>query len=80
MPGRSLVEGQATEGVVVCVHVYGLGVYLPEHQTFGHVNTPAMGVERASSLDEYPSIGTRLSLRTLGYAGSQRQLRLQVEP
>ena len=65
------------EGVVVCMHVYGLGVYLPRHGAFGHVNVPVMGVERTRSVDDYPGIGARLSLQTLGYAGSQ--LRLAVE-
>jgi hypothetical protein len=70
--------GAAAEGVVVCVHVYGLGVHLPEHGTFGHVNVPAMGLERTRSLEDYPRVGTRLSVRILGYAAGQ--LRLAVEP
>lgn len=76
-PSREVSEGAMTEGVVVCVHVYGLGVYLPQHRTFGHVNAPAMGLGRTRSLDDYPRIGTCLSVRILGYAGSQ--LRLAVE-
>jgi hypothetical protein len=66
-----------TEGVVVCVHVYGLGVYLPRHEAFGHVDVPAMGLERTRGIDDYPRVGTCLSVRTLGYAAGQ--LRLAVE-
>jgi len=34
------------QGVVVCIHVFGLGVYLPREDAFGHVNVTAMGVEQ----------------------------------
>jgi hypothetical protein len=73
-----LADGELiAEAVVVCVHVFGLGVYLPHQRTFGHVNVPVMGVEQTRSLDDYPYVGARLSVRALGYAG--RQLRLAVE-
>ena len=64
----------------MCIHVYGLGVYLPEHGTFGHVNTTVMGVESMHSLDDYPSVGSRLSLRILGYSGTQLRLRVEPQP
>ena len=65
-------------GVVVCAHVFGLGIWLPDHAEFGHINTPAMGVPVARTLDEYPGIGEELTARVLGYSGVQHQLRLHV--
>lgn len=43
-------------GVVVCVHVFGVGVYLPDDSAWGHVNPPAFARTADGSL-EVPSIG-----------------------
>jgi len=64
---------------VVCVHVFGLGVYLPEANAFGHVNAPSMGVATTPGLDDYPAVGTELWLRVLGISGTG-QLRLSALP
>lgn len=77
-PRSDLAAGQVVRAVVVCVHVFGLGVWLPEHAEFGHVNTPQMGVAIARTLDDYPTVGTFLTASVLGYSGAQYQLRLQV--
>lgn len=67
--------GAEQPGVVVCLHPYGLGVYLPAEHTFGHVDAPMMGVATTSGLDDYPPVGSVLSLTVLGYSGTD-QLRL----
>jgi hypothetical protein len=77
-PARELDEGEPVSGVVVCVHVFGLGVWLPDSAQFGHVNVTHMGVPETQTLDDYPGVGMPLSARVLGYAGVQHQLRLQV--
>lgn len=72
-------EGARVNGIVVCLHVFGLGVYLPEADAFGHVNVTEMGVESATRFpDDYPQIGARLSMIVLGHSGQQLQLRLRV--
>jgi hypothetical protein len=77
-PIRDLDEGETVRGVVVCVHVFGLGVWLPDAAQFGHVNVTHMGVPETHTLDDYPGAGASLTARVLGYSGAQHQLRLQV--
>jgi hypothetical protein len=77
-PRSDLEAGQIVRAVVVCVHAYGLGVWLPEHAVFGHVNAPHMGVPHAHTLDDYPTVGAVLTTGVLGYSGVQHQLRLEV--
>jgi hypothetical protein len=72
-----LSEGGDLRGVVVCVHPFGLGVYLPAEHAFGHVDAPMMGRISTSGLDDYPSVGSVLAVRVLGYSGTS-QLRLTV--
>jgi hypothetical protein len=69
-----LPEEFSSLGVVVCVHVFGLGVYLPDQGAFGHVNVTAMGVEATRSLDDYPAVASRLEVQVLGYTGDQLRL------
>jgi len=70
-------DGVAAEGVVVCVHPFGLGVYLGDEQAFGHVDVPMMGRPLAQELTDYPSVGSTLHLEALGYSGLG-QLRMRV--
>jgi hypothetical protein len=74
--GAQLLVGSHQSGVVVCVHGYGLGVYLTG-QVFGHVDAPMMGRPLARDLDDYPGVGSQLHLEVLGYSGIG-QLRLRV--
>ena len=67
-----------TRGVVVCAHVYGVGVYLPDVGDFGHVNMPHLGIATLRDQDDYPVIGTVLPLTVFGRSGDQ--LRLGVIP
>lgn len=72
--GDAVAEDLETVGLVVCAHVFGVGVYLVDEGAWGHLNTPALlsGEDGAIVL---PSIGTYLPLRVLGYSGTG-QLRL----
>jgi hypothetical protein len=72
-----LSEGVDLRGVVICVHPFGLGVYMPDEHAFGHVDAPMMGLDSTNGLDDYPSVGSMLSLTVLGYSGTG-QLRLRV--
>lgn len=69
-----LTSGTLVDGVVVCIHAFGLGIYLPRERSFGHVNVTAMGVEQTKGLEYYPTVGTALALRVLGYSGGQLRL------
>lgn len=75
---RELDVGTRVSAVVVCIHVFGVGVWLPDLARFGHVNASHMGVAQTQTLDDYPRIGEALPALVLGYAGARRQLRLQV--
>lgn len=77
--GSRLSEETEQRGIVVCIHPFGLGVYLPDQDTFGHVDAPMMGLSTTSGLDDYPPVGSVLSLTVLGYSGAG-QLRLSVSP
>lgn len=72
--GEALAGGVGTIGMVVCAHVFGVGVYLAEFDTWGHVNTPALTPAEDGKF-VLPAIGERLPLRVLGYSGTG-QLRL----
>ena len=70
----TLDEDQQVVGMVVCSHVFGVGVYLAEHDAWCHVNTPALAPDSDGKI-VLPQIGERLPLRVLGYSGTG-QLRL----
>lgn len=71
---EALAEGLEVNGVVVCTHVFGAGVYLESEAAWGHVNLPALRPAEDGRIT-LPSVGTRLDLRVLGYSGTG-QLRL----
>ncbi len=77
-PSSDLEAGQAVRAVVVCIHVFGLGVWLPEQAVFGHVNVDLKWVPSPSALDDYPTVGTLLTANVLGYSGARHQLRLEL--
>lgn len=72
--GEALPDHYETVGMVVCAHVFGVGVYLADDGAWGHVNTPALS-QGADGKVVLPPIGAFLSLRVLGYSGTG-QLRL----
>lgn len=75
--GNEVVEDAEVEGVVVCTHDFGVGVWLSESGVFGHVNGSHLELEQWNSLDDLPRIGTRLKLRVIGFNEMPtRQLRL----
>ncbi len=77
LPAR-LAEGERVSGTVVCVHIFGLGLYLQGSDVFGHVDAPFMGVAGGPlTVDAYPQVGVLLDLVVVGYSGTG-QLRLRV--
>lgn len=73
--GEALPDHLETVGLVVCAHVFGAGVYLPDEGAWGHVNTPALTPGQDGNI-VLPPIGSYLPLRVLGYSGTG-QLRLE---
>ena len=74
-PAR-LAAGCVVRGVVVCVHPFGLGVYLPDVHDFGHVNVPEFLDGPTETLPEYPAVGEQHQFVVLGRSGVHDQLRL----
>lgn len=72
--GEALADHLETVGMVVCAHIFGVGVYLAEEGAWGHVNVPALE-PGADGTIVLPPIGAHLPLRVLGYSGTG-QLRL----
>lgn len=72
-----LAEGTEVRGVVVCVHPFGIGVYLPEKRVFGHVDAIFLGRPNPGGLPDYPGVGSDVELTAVGYSGGG-QLRLRV--
>ncbi len=77
LPESTSPAQTVTRGVVICVHEYGVGVYLPEARDFGHVDVPELGVVTARYPTDYPKIGAVLLLTVFGRSGLG-QLRLGV--
>lgn len=76
---RDVISPEAIlDGVVVCQHGYGVGVYVPEREVWGHVNVTAMGVVVArEDFADYPVVGAHLRLHAEGRLPNG-QLRLAV--
>jgi hypothetical protein len=71
--------GSVVEVTVVCHHPFGLGVWVEEHDQFGHVNVPTILDGPIRDFEDYPRIGGRRRAVVLGYSGSS-QLRLSTKP
>lgn len=70
--------GTDLDGVVTCQHVFGIGVYVPAADIWGHVNVTAMGVEKVrDGFLDHPAIGAHLRLHVLGRTPTG-QLRMSV--
>jgi hypothetical protein len=66
------------DGVVACQHVFGIGVYVPALDVWGHVNLTEMGARLVrEDFVDHPAIGMHVRMRVLGRTPS-RQLRLAV--
>jgi predicted RNA-binding protein with RPS1 domain len=73
-----LPHGDEVRGEVVCRHPFGVGLYLPDQRTYGHVDGIQMP-DSVSSPADYPEIGSPVRARVLGVADG-RQLRLSLRP
>jgi hypothetical protein len=69
-----LKEGERVAAVVVCHHVFGLGVYVDARDEYGHMDIPFKGPE------DYPPIGAAVEASVFGYSGDQLRLALWVSP
>jgi predicted RNA-binding protein with RPS1 domain len=70
--------GEVVRGEVVCHHPFGLGLYLPDHDTYGHVNIPNVADTVVHGPDEFPPIGSKVWARSFGIRGDGRQLNLAM--
>jgi hypothetical protein len=77
-----LAVGTRVSGTVVCHHVFGLGVWLPEHGQYGHVNITSIappGVPLRGP-EDFPLIGSVVEGTVLGYTHRDAQLTLSLRP
>lgn len=71
-PGTELV------GVVACQHVFGIGVYVPTSDVWGHVDVTALGREHVPpDFSGHPAIGSHVRLKVLGRSANG-QIKLAV--
>jgi hypothetical protein len=76
---RRLSDGTQVSAIVVCHHVFGLGVYIAEHDHYGHVNiTSIASPGRLNGPEDFPPIGSTVECCVLGYSGREAQLRLRL--
>ena len=75
-------EGDQVHGVVVCHHHYGLGLYLPDRDEYGHVNITSIKPpgERIDGTADFPPVGSQVDGTVLGYTGIDSQLRITLVP
>jgi hypothetical protein len=75
--GRELPRGEAVRAVVVCVHPWGMGLYVKSADQYGHVNASHVRDRGMTGPDDYVPLGTELTAVVLGYSGVG-QLRLST--
>lgn len=63
--------------MVVCHHVYGLGVRLDEGD-YAHVNIDEITDRPLAGPQDFPPVGSQVSGTVLGYSGMHQQLRLSL--
>lgn len=73
-----LDEGAPVNGVVVCHHPFGLGVYLADVDQYGHVNITAIGTS-VRGPNDFPAVGSAIEGTVLGYSGMLGQLTLTLQ-
>jgi hypothetical protein len=75
-------EGEQVRGIVVCHHVYGLGMYLPDRDDYAHVNITSIkpSGERVAGPADFPPVGDEVEGAVLGYTGIDQQLRVRLVP
>lgn len=65
--------GVVVRAEVVCQHPFGLGLYLPEIDTYGNVNIvniPSHDGAIVSGPAQFPKIGSSVRARSLGVSGN----------
>jgi ribosomal protein S1 len=72
-------EGSAVTGTVVCHHPFGLGVHIDDGDEYGHVNITEIGVDSLRGPEDFPPIGSAVTVTVLGYTGIHAQLRLTLK-
>jgi protocatechuate 3,4-dioxygenase beta subunit len=73
---KRFAPGTAVTGTVVCHHHFGLGMYVADHDEYGHVNITAIGPGRFRGPEDFPTIGSHVSGKVLGYTGDQLRIAL----
>ncbi|EWM18676.1 hypothetical protein [Kutzneria sp. 744] len=68
----ALPVGEVVRGEVVCHHPFGLGLYLPDHDTYGNVNATEVEGEDVHGPEDFPAIGSAVTARVLGLNGPQQ--------
>lgn len=73
---QRLPPGTPVSGTVVCHHHFGLGMYVADQDTYGHVNITAIGPGPFRGPEDFPSVGSSVSGKVLGYTGDQLRIAL----
>jgi predicted RNA-binding protein with RPS1 domain len=72
-----LPAGETVRAEVVCHHPFGLGLYLPDHDTYGNVNATEVDGPDVHGPEDFPPVGSEVTARVLGLSGP-RQLGLSL--
>lgn len=73
-----LSEGAQVNGIVVCHHHFGIGIYIPDRDEYGHINLPSIGPGPLRGPQDFPPIGATVNATVFGYTGLDAQLRLWI--
>jgi hypothetical protein len=66
LPEFSLPKGEVARAEVICHHAFGLGLYLPDHDAYAHVNIPEVSDTVVHGPEEFPPIGSHVYARSFG--------------
>ncbi|MCU1680181.1 MAG: hypothetical protein JWQ81_920 [Amycolatopsis sp.] len=74
-----ITPGETVHAEVVCHHPFGLGLYLLDYDTYGHVNIPNVADTVVHGPEEFPPIGAQVWAQSFGIRGDGRQLNLTMK-
>jgi len=75
---QELPEGTRITGEVICHHAFGMGVRLDGPVQYGHVNITEISQGPLRGPEDFPPIGSHVSVVVIGYTGIGGQLRLSA--
>lgn len=73
-----LPRGEVVDAEVVCHHPFGLGLHLPAHGAYAHVNVPEISATVVRGPGDFPPIGSAVRARSFGPSGEGRHLTMSL--